>query len=107
MMQEPQESDPPLQVFPAVTEWLASGTVHAEPAIPDAAEPASDVLPMDGIRERALTIDTSTGRLFAIVTEPAGTDRSELCAVLLNAGPQRHTGPNRMWVETARRWAAR
>jgi hypothetical protein len=26
--------------------------------------------------------------------------------VWLNAGPQRRIGPNRMWVETARRWAA-
>ena len=30
----------------------------------------------------------------------------DLCAVWLNAGPQRRIGPNRMWVETARRWAA-
>jgi hypothetical protein len=40
-----------------------------------------------------------------VLSEPLGT-RRELCAVLLNAGPQRHTGPNRMWVEIARRWAA-
>jgi hypothetical protein len=41
-----------------------------------------------------------------MVTEPAGP-ASGLCAVLLNAGPQRRTGPNRMWVDIARRWAAR
>ena len=26
--------------------------------------------------------------------------------LFVNAGPQRRTGPNRMWVEAARRWAA-
>jgi hypothetical protein len=30
-----------------------------------------------------------------------------LCGVLLNAGAIRRIGPNRMWVETARRWARR
>jgi hypothetical protein len=40
-----------------------------------------------------------------VLTEPLGV-RRELCALLLNAGPQRRTGPNRMWVEIARRWAA-
>ena len=57
------------------------------------------------LRERPLSIDGPDGRLFGVLTEPLGA-RSELTALLLNAGPQRRTGPNRMWVETARRWAA-
>ena len=42
---------------------------------------------------------------MGILTEPVGP-AVDLCAVWLNAGPQRRIGPNRMWVETARRWAA-
>jgi hypothetical protein len=45
------------------------------------------------------------GNPVGILTEPLGP-AVDLCAVWLNAGPQRRIGPNRMWVETARRWAA-
>ena len=58
------------------------------------------------VRERAISMEHADGRLFGIMAEPQGDARG-LCALLLNAGPQRHTGPNRMWVEIARRWAAR
>jgi pimeloyl-ACP methyl ester carboxylesterase len=57
------------------------------------------------LRERPLLLDGPDGPLFGVLTEPLG-ERRELTAVLLNAGPQRRTGPNRMWVEIARRWAA-
>jgi hypothetical protein len=40
-----------------------------------------------------------------VLAYPRG-ERHPLTALLLNAGPQRRTGPNRMWVEIARRWAA-
>jgi pimeloyl-ACP methyl ester carboxylesterase len=40
-----------------------------------------------------------------VLTEPLN-QTADLCAVWLNGGPQRHSGPNRMWVEAARRWAA-
>jgi alpha-beta hydrolase superfamily lysophospholipase len=57
------------------------------------------------LRERPMFLDGPSGRLFGVLTEPLGA-RKELTALLLNAGPQRRTGPNRMWVEIARRWAA-
>jgi pimeloyl-ACP methyl ester carboxylesterase len=59
------------------------------------------------IRETPLTIDVGQEKLFAIVTEPAGGDPPEICAVLFNSGSDRRTGPCRLWVETARRWAAK
>lgn len=59
------------------------------------------------LRERPVFLEGPDGqRLFAVLTEPLG-GRRELSALLVNAGPQRRTGPNRMWVEIARRWAAR
>jgi dienelactone hydrolase len=58
------------------------------------------------LRESAIWIERPHGRLFGVLAEPVGP-RRDLCLVLLNAGPQRHIGPNRMWVEIARRWAVR
>ncbi len=46
--------------------------------------------------------------MFGILAEPdAAVPRNDYCLLYLNAGGVRHTGPNRMWVESARRWAAR
>jgi len=59
------------------------------------------------IRERPLAIEQPFGRLFGVLTEPAMQETTDLGAVLLNAGAIRRIGPNRMWVELARRWAAR
>jgi hypothetical protein len=59
------------------------------------------------IRERSLVIEQPFGRLFGVLTEPAVAETTDLGAVLLNAGAIRRVGPNRMWVELARRWAAR
>jgi hypothetical protein len=41
-----------------------------------------------------------------VLTEPIGPSDTGLCIVLLNPGAGRRIGPNRMWVEAARRWAA-
>jgi pimeloyl-ACP methyl ester carboxylesterase len=61
----------------------------------------------DGTRVREIPIAMThpLGDPIGILTEPVGP-AADLCAVWLNAGPQRRIGPNRMWVETARRWAA-
>jgi hypothetical protein len=58
------------------------------------------------VRETPFVHDVASGRLFGVVAEPEAP-AEDVCAVLLNAGPQRHIGPNRMWVQSARRWAAR
>jgi pimeloyl-ACP methyl ester carboxylesterase len=57
------------------------------------------------LRETPVCVDRPGGRLLGVLTEPVGR-RAQLCAVLL-AGHHRRIGPNRMWVEIARRWAAR
>jgi len=45
--------------------------------------------------------------LSGVLTEPLGSGEGVLCAILLNAGAVRRIGHHRMWVEVARRWAAR
>src|SRR6202020_1242018 len=57
------------------------------------------------LRERPVFVDGPSGPLFGVLTEPLA-GRRELTGLLLNAGPQRRTGPNRMWVQIARSWAA-
>jgi dienelactone hydrolase len=59
------------------------------------------------VRETPLEIEQPFGRLFGVLTEPVGTPALELGAILLNPGAHRRIGQNRMWVEVARRWAAR
>ncbi|HYB23141.1 MAG TPA: alpha/beta hydrolase, partial [Solirubrobacteraceae bacterium] len=131
MMTETQDARPPLEVFKLLDAWLAKDEPQAaapatavgeqEPTASttraastgSSARPGSrahDELKLEhagvALRERPLFLEGPSGRLFGVLCEPLGT-RLQLTALLLNAGPQRRTGPNRMWVEIARRWAAR
>lgn len=57
--------------------------------------------------ESVCSIKPASLGMFGILTEPGpAVPRSEYCLLYLNAGGVRHIGPNRMWVESARRWAA-
>jgi alpha-beta hydrolase superfamily lysophospholipase len=112
------------EVFDRVDAWLAEGEAHRDrfstavevPArdrtiSTKVAEPSSQEhlrLSWTGVelRETPVWVDRPSGRLCGVLTEPLHV-RAHLSAVLLNAGPQRHAGPSRMWVEIARRWAAR
>jgi alpha-beta hydrolase superfamily lysophospholipase len=98
-------------VLETITSWLREERV---PGVGGSSreraseQPASSEISMpDGkrVRETTVTIAHDSGELFGILAEPLGP-AAELCAIWLNAGPVRRTGPNRMWVETARRWAA-
>ncbi len=126
MMVEPQDARTPIEVIEHVSSWLEEGeprgevfSSEAEPEderVQPVAHPAarSEVTDHDEIvihhagvalRERPVFLDGPDGPLFGMLAEPLGA-RKELTALLLNAGPQRRIGPNRMWVEIARRWAA-
>ena len=125
MMVEPQDARTPIEVIERVSSWLEEGeprgevfSSEAEPEdgrVHPVAHPAagSEVTDHDEIvihhagvalRERPVFLDGPDGPLFGVLAEPLGA-RGELTALLLNAGPQRRIGPNRMWVEIARRWA--
>jgi len=110
MMAELPHAVSAYSAFETVSSWLGNESTTGQPtSVPVAPEIQSSVeiaMP-DGtrVRETAITIPHPLGDPIGILTEPIGA-RGDLCAVWLNAGPQRRTGPNRMWVETARRWAA-
>jgi len=112
MMAEPHLAQPPIGVFSRVGDWLdrlPGRPVAAAAAATLAPVPASPTLtlPVEGgtITERPLEVAQPFGALAGVLTEPAGPPAAT--AVLLNVGAQRRIGPNRMWVECARRWAAR
>jgi alpha-beta hydrolase superfamily lysophospholipase len=115
MMAQPHEARAPQGVFETVRGWLDDGTGPSPEVIraPEA-DAGSRLRPPKtvdlsvggiGVRETAVDFAGTRARLFGILAEPAER-RSEICGVFLNAGAIRRIGPNRMWVEAARRWAA-
>jgi pimeloyl-ACP methyl ester carboxylesterase len=108
MMLEPQDARAPTEVFATVARWLSGEPLEDAPAanLAGGAAGGEAELELPGLRERPVHLRRPEGQLLGILAEPL-QGSAELCALLLNAGPQRHTGPNRMWVEIARRWAAR
>ena len=114
---DPQQAQAPLATIAKTTAWLSGAAASpAPPSRPGAhrgrpSEPASSTieLPWNGaaVRETPLSFEGPGGEMFAILSEGVGIDPAPVCAVWLNGGALRHTGPNRAWVEAARRWAAR
>jgi alpha-beta hydrolase superfamily lysophospholipase len=133
MTDEPHHARAPERVFATVQSWLAEPSPSSPPRGSDshrgenggrrarrggprpaaAGAPPCEVavaeLEEDGvaIRERSLVIERDGARLFGVLSEAPDAGAGELAAVLLNAGAIRRIGPNRLWVEIARRWAAR
>jgi pimeloyl-ACP methyl ester carboxylesterase len=113
MMAPPHDARSPTEVFTKVSAWLGQGTPAPPAPAPSGAvslEHASSTIELSvagaPIRETPVSIAQPFGELFGILAEPLRGSSGDVCAVLLNAGAIRRVGPNRMWVETARRWAA-
>jgi len=115
MMTHPQQSVAPRQTIERTVKWLSEvpgGEAGPPPALASAQARAREApaLPVSfadtTLNERPVEFRWGEERLPGILAEgPAGSERG-LCAVLLNAGAVRRVGPNRTWVEAARRWAA-
>jgi alpha/beta superfamily hydrolase len=113
MIAPPQRALTPRQAITTVTAWLdlASAPISSpsgseRPRAP-ADGPTEIATGATWVTETPMTIGQPVGDLVGILTQPADGPVSDLCVVLLNAGAIRRTGPNRMWVEAARRWAQR
>jgi pimeloyl-ACP methyl ester carboxylesterase len=108
MMVNPQDARTPEQTVARSVAWLQDAAAPAPPATVSgpATEHESIELIHDGvaIRETPLLLD---GEMFGVLSESAESEPAEVCAVLLNGGALGHVGPNRTYVEIARRWAAR
>ena len=118
MVLDPHKTVVPDVVIRATTDWMAdalgTGTMPGSD-LPASITSVAEARIHHGphvLRERAVFLDDER-RLFGIVTEangdapPAKAERaSRLGILLLNAGAVHHIGPNRLYVEMARRWAA-
>lgn len=113
MMVDPHLSRAPTETIARMVEWVGAGEQGTPrggasretdaPALIDAIElTVGD----DVVRETPFEFDFEGRRLSGILTEPVSAAALSLCAVLLNPGAVRRIGPERMWVEAARRWAA-
>ena len=108
----PERPSVPREVMATVRGWLAEApagvtALRSVAALP-AASPDLDQT-VDGVvvRETPIVIDGPSGQLFGVLTRPATGPSAALSGVYLNAGAVRRIGPNRIWVDTARHWAAR
>lgn len=119
LMLHPQEARAPVATIGKTLDWL-SGRSSSLRSLPSAERLArsraagslerstTELVSAHGaIRETPLSLKGPGGAMFAVLSEGVDVDPAPLCAVWLNGGALRHTGPNRAWVEAARRWAAR
>jgi alpha-beta hydrolase superfamily lysophospholipase len=112
MVATPHAAQIPQAMIAATVEWLTRWAGPAATATPTLVPEASMRLAAEdgfALTERAVFIDEQR-TLFAILTapaQPAGAAAAAYGVVMLNGGATSHIGPNRMYVELARRWAAR
>jgi len=104
MLEHQQRTNLPEGVAERLLDWLAAAPAGTAAPVPASAGPAKR-LAVAGGAEEPFGLVGPQGRIFGVLGRPERPGEGA-CVVLLNAGAQRRTGPNRMWVETARRWVA-
>ncbi len=111
MMQYVELSVVPTAAIAQSIFWLAGSDSLRGPAPPRAkpVDAVSEVMMRhDGatVRELMLTTEVDSVVVRGVITEPADLPANGICAVFFSGGSDRRIGPNRLWVELARRWAA-
>jgi alpha-beta hydrolase superfamily lysophospholipase len=111
MVSHPERSRLPEATAAEIETWLAELDGEPASAAPAKAPRREEelVLALDGgtVTEAPLRFEQPAREVFAIHARPAAEADPGLCAVFFNAGGVRNSGPNRVWTERARAWAAR
>ena len=108
MMAIPEEAAPPLETGRAIIAFLTKEPRPKQPARVTAKRVLSNRRATSPTFESIYTINLPSGSIFGVLSHPfSHAEPNDLCILFLNPGAVRHTGPNRMWVEAARRWAER
>ena len=110
MLDNPDLSIVPDATIDTIATWLQHGvtpTPAPETPVPVARDQLE--LEIDGavVYERAYTIERTSGSMFGVLAEPAEPSDEDLCLICLPSWAERCIGPSRLWVEVARRHAAR
>ncbi|HEY1775838.1 MAG TPA: alpha/beta fold hydrolase [Solirubrobacteraceae bacterium] len=111
MMVDPHLSELPSETIADVLAWVEKGDESPSAAGSgdggDGLAESIDLVSGDSIiRETPFGFEFEGERLVGVLTEPVSAEASDLCALLLNSGAVRHIGPQRIWVEAARRWGS-
>ena len=110
MLDSPELSIVPDTTIATVAAWLKRENAPTPPPT-EAPPPASEQMRLEiesaRVRERAFTVEYAAGAMFGVLAEPMQTPREDLCLICLPAWAERCSGPSRLWVEIARRHAAR
>jgi pimeloyl-ACP methyl ester carboxylesterase len=114
MMRYVQQSQIPVEAIERSLAWLAEPTTGSSTrgAAVSAQSTALSLEHLDiewggvAIRERPLTLEVDGHTLRGIITEPVGVPSAGICALFFSGGSDRRIGPNRLWVDASRRWAA-
>jgi pimeloyl-ACP methyl ester carboxylesterase len=115
VMTEPHQSQVPTAFIGMTVDWLRArfdaplGDAARAHAAPDAGavvwQPAEHDVHRSAVVESPVHV-AGDRRLFGIASAPAGGERRATGILLLNAGSVSHVGPNRVYVDFARRWAS-
>ncbi|MGZ2410614.1 pimeloyl-ACP methyl ester carboxylesterase [Sphingomonas sp. F9_3S_D5_B_2] len=101
------QSASPFAMFEVVNAWLAetaqTGAGLTDPAGSDTADFGRDGA---RFRETQIIFNGAGQQLYGVLSVPVAAPTAEHTMILFNAGAIRRIGPNRMWTEAARRWAA-
>ena len=108
---EPGVAVLPERVITAIVSWLSrvldgAAVPTRVRAQPEPSQTAIVARPIAGRSIVERTVRIGADKLFGIVTEPHDAEIVPMPAVVfMNAGLLPHSGPARLWVEMARRWA--
>ena len=101
------QSVSPTALFETVNAWLSEAAAPARKPIAFTGRQDADIGNSGSrVRERAALFEGAGQQLYAVIAEPLDAEPSPLTLILYNAGAIRRIGPNRMWTQAARRWAA-
>jgi pimeloyl-ACP methyl ester carboxylesterase len=104
VINHPESSMMPPTAASRIARWLEEAA--PPPTYYSSVEGSPALTLPDGVVETPFVFRREAGDLYGVLAMPATARDDGLCAVLLNAGAIQHTGPNRLWTEAARRWAA-